>query len=130
MQKVVPFLMFTGNAEEAISFYTSLFKNSGITSIVRYGLGEAGTEGSVLHATFTLNGQELMAIDSNVTHGFTFTPAFSLYIRCESEAEVADLFTKLSLDGEVLMSLDRYPFSRMFGWVQDRFGVSWQLNLD
>jgi predicted 3-demethylubiquinone-9 3-methyltransferase (glyoxalase superfamily) len=83
----------------------------------------------VLHATFILNGQEFMCIDSSVKHEFTFTPSISLYVKCDTEEEIDELFEKLSQDGEVLMPLAAYPFSAKFGWVQDKFGVSWQLNL-
>jgi predicted 3-demethylubiquinone-9 3-methyltransferase (glyoxalase superfamily) len=130
MQKFVPFLMFTGQAEEAIQFYTSLFGNSEVTRLSRYKANEAGTEGSIQHASFTLNGQEFMAIDSNVEHGFTFTPSLSIYVRCKSEAEIDNAFSKLSEGGQVLMPLDHYPFSKKFGWVADKYGVSWQLSLD
>ena len=128
MQKITTFLMFEGRAEEAMNYYTSLFENSKISSITRYGPNQSGTEGSVMHATFLLNGQEYMCIDSNIQHGFSFTPAISLYVNCESEAEIDRLFEKLSQNGEVLMPLDRYPFSDKFAWVADKFGVSWQLN--
>ena len=129
MQKLTTFLMFAGQAEEAMNFYLSLFENSKVLSITRYGPGEAGAEGSVMHATFTLNGQEFMCIDSNIEHGFTFTPAMSIYVNCESEAEIDRLFDALSNTGQVLMPLDRYPFSEKFAWLADRFGVSWQLSL-
>ncbi len=129
MQKITPFLMFDGTAEKAMSFYTSLFENSRILSIIRYGPNEAGAEGTVMHATFSLNGQVFMCIDSNVEHEFTFTPAVSLYVNCETEMEIDALFEKLSDGGEVFMPLDRYPFSEKFAWVSDRFGMSWQLNL-
>ncbi len=129
MQKIVTFLMFDGQAEEAISFYTSLFDNSQILSLTRYGSEEADAEGTVMHAIFSLNGQQFMCIDSNIEHDFTFTPAVSLYVNCETEGEVDTLFEQLSQGGEVLMPLDRYPFSERFAWVSDRFGVSWQLNL-
>ncbi len=129
MQKITTFLMFSGRAEEAMKFYTSLFGNSAILDIKKYGPGEAGAEGSVMHATFSLGGQQFMCIDSNIQHGFTFTPAISLYVACTTEAEVDSLFEKLSADGQVLMPLAPYPFSPKFGWVADRFGVSWQLSL-
>lgn len=129
MQKVTTFLMFEGRAEEAMNFYTSLFPDSAILDISRYGAEGPGAEGSVIHATFTLAGQELMAIDSFVKHEFTFTPAISLYITCRSEDEIDELYAKLSEGGGVLMPLDAYPFSPKFGWVNDRFGVSWQLTL-
>jgi len=129
MQKFVTFLMFEGKAEAAMNFYTSLFAGSKIDSIVRYGPGEAGAEGSVMMATFSLGGQQFMAIDSYVQHAFTFTPAISIYVNCESEAEIDHAFNALADGGAVLMPLDAYPFSKKFGWVQDRFGVSWQLTL-
>ena len=130
MQKVITFLMFNGRAEEAINLYTSLFKQSEILSITRYGANEAGAEGTVQHAIFTLNGQEFMCIDSNAQHTFTFTPSISLYVRCDTEEEIDVVFVKLSQDGQIHMPLDRSPFSAKFGWVSDKFGVSWQLNLE
>jgi predicted 3-demethylubiquinone-9 3-methyltransferase (glyoxalase superfamily) len=83
-----------------------------------------------MHATFALNGQEFMAIDSYAKHAFTFTPSMSLYVRCASEAEIDALFAALSEGGAVMMPLDRYPFSPKFGWLADRFGVSWQLTVE
>ena len=130
MQKVTTFLMFTGQAEAAMNLYTSLFKQSAILNITRYGANEAGAEGSVQHATFTLNGQEFMCIDSNPVHAFTFTPSMSLYVRCATEEEIDSVFATLSQDGQILMPLDRYPFCAKFGWLADRFGVSWQLSLE
>jgi predicted 3-demethylubiquinone-9 3-methyltransferase (glyoxalase superfamily) len=129
MQKIMTFLMFEGRAEEAMNFYISLFKDSEVVNIVRYGPNEAGPEGSVLNAVFTLNGQAYMCIDSYMQHQFTFTPAISLFVTCETEAEIDQLFARLSQGGEVLMPLDAYPFSQKFGWTADRFGVSWQLSL-
>ena len=130
MQKFTTFLMFTGCAEEAMNLYTSLFKQSEILHITRYGKNEAGEEGTVQHATFTLNKQEFMCIDSNAPHQFTFTPSMSLYVRCDTEAEIDAVFAKLSEGGQVLMALEQYPFSPKFGWLSDKFGVSWQLNLE
>jgi predicted 3-demethylubiquinone-9 3-methyltransferase (glyoxalase superfamily) len=127
---VQPFLMFQGNnAEEAMDFYVSLFPDARIIDIVRYGPGEAGVEGSVMRATFSIAGQTVMCIDSPVKHDFGFTPAFSLFVDCESEDEVGRLASVLSDGCTVLMPLDDYGFSRRFAWVNDRFGVSWQLNL-
>ncbi|GLW11640.1 VOC family protein [Microtetraspora sp. NBRC 13810] len=128
-QKITTFLMFEGKAEEAITFYTSLFPDAEIISLDRYGAGEAGEEGSVRHATFSLAGQRYMAIDSSVKHAFTFTPAVSLYVQCESEEELDRLYAALGDGGTPLMPLDDYGFSTGFGWLNDRFGVSWQLNL-
>ncbi|MCY9695642.1 VOC family protein [Paenibacillus alginolyticus] len=128
-QKITTFLMFSGQAEEAMNLYTSLFDQSEILTIKRYGAGEAGAEGSVLRATFSLHGQVFMCIDSSMKHDFTFTPAISLYVTCESEEEIDRVYEKLSQDGTVLMPLGAYPFSEKFGWVGDRFGVTWQLTL-
>jgi len=128
MQKVATFLMFDGKAEEAMNLYTSLFKDSQITSISRYEANEAGAEGTVRHATFSINGQTFMCIDSSVKHAFSFTPAMSLYINCETEEEIDEFFEKLSQGGETLMPLDANPFSEKFAWVNDKYGVSWQLN--
>jgi predicted 3-demethylubiquinone-9 3-methyltransferase (glyoxalase superfamily) len=130
MQKITTFLMFDGKAEEAMNFYISLFPKSAILNITRYGKNETGTEGTVKHATFSLNELEFMCIDTNAKHGFTFTPAMSLYIKCFSEEEIDTLFEKLSQDGQVLMPLTAYPFSEKFGWAADKFGVSWQLTLE
>ena len=82
-----------------------------------------------MRADFTLSGHHLMCIDSPVQHGFKFTPSISLFVDCVDEAEQASAFQQLSEGGGVLMPLANYGFSRMFGWVNDRFGVSWQLNL-
>jgi predicted 3-demethylubiquinone-9 3-methyltransferase (glyoxalase superfamily) len=129
MQKVMTFLMFEGQAEEAMELYTSLFRQSEIVNITRYGPGEEGPEGSVQLATFTLDGQPFMAIDSYVQHAFTFTPAMSLYVTCETDEEIDRLYQVLSEGGEVMMPLDAYPFAARFAWISDRFGVSWQLSL-
>ena len=129
MQQITTFLMFAGQADAAMNFYTSLFAGSKVLSVERYGPNEPGAEGTVKHATFSLGGQEFMCIDSNVEHGFTFTPAMSLYVNCQTEQQLDQLFMQLSQGGQVLMPLDRYPFSAKFGWVSDKFGVSWQLNL-
>ena len=130
MAKTVrPFLMFEGRAEEAMRFYVSLVPGGEITSIARYGPGQPGPEGSVMVATFTVAGQAVMCSDSFVKHAFTFTPAFSLFVECDSEETVRRLSSALSKGGAELMPLGEYGFSRKFAWVNDRFGVSWQLNL-
>jgi predicted 3-demethylubiquinone-9 3-methyltransferase (glyoxalase superfamily) len=127
--RVQPFLMFQGKAEEAVNFYLSLFPGSEVIDIVRYGPGQAGAEGSVMKAVFSLHGQRVMCTDSIVKHDYTFTPAFSFFVDCESEEQIGRLFTALVEAGRVLMPLGEYGFSRRFGWVSDRYGVSWQLNL-
>jgi predicted 3-demethylubiquinone-9 3-methyltransferase (glyoxalase superfamily) len=130
MHKVTPFLMFQdGNAEEAMKFYTSIVEDSEITNIVRYGANESGDEGTVMQATFELKDREFMCIDSNIQHQFTFTPSFSIYVTCDSEEELDHLYEKLNEGGQALMPVGNYGFSKKFGWLNDRFGVSWQLNL-
>ena len=127
--KVTPFLMFEGKAEEAMTFYVTLLANSRIDKIIRYGNGEAGAEGTVMRADFTLAGQPVICIDSPVKHAFTFTPSMSLFVDCADEKEIDMLFARLSAGGGVMMGLADYGFSRKFAWVADRYGVSWQLNL-
>ena len=126
---VTTHLMFEGAALEAMTLYVSLFSDSEIKSIERYQAGEMGAEGTVKLARFTLAGREFLCIDSPMKHAFTFTPAMSLFIECESEAELDAVFGRLSEGGAVLMPVGDYGFSARFGWLVDRFGVSWQLNL-
>ena len=126
---VTPFLMFEGSAEAAMTFYVSLFPRSAIGNVARYGAGEPGAEGSIKLAEFTVAGQRIRCIDSPAKHAFTFTPSMSLFVECESETELDQAFTKLSEGGAVLMAPSNYGFSTKFAWVNDRFGVSWQLNL-
>lgn len=127
-RKITPFLMFDGVAEEAMTLYVSLFGDSEIQRVERYGPGGLGAEGTVKQASFTLAGRDFMCIDSPVKHAFTFTPSMSLFVDCESEAELEAAFGVLSTGGGVLMPLGNYGFSTKFGWLNDRFGVSWQLN--
>lgn len=129
-QKIHSFLMFEGKAEEAINMYTSLFDQSKIINITRYEANQNGPEGSVMMATFSIKGQEFMASDSFVQHAFTFTPSISMYVTCGSIEEIDQAFERLSEGGQVLMPLDAYPFSPRFVWVNDKFGVSWQLSLE
>lgn len=130
-QKITPFLTFQKeDAEEAINFYVSLFENSKIISIQHWGKDGPGKEGTVMHATFQLNGQLFMCSDSPPVHEWDFTPAVSNYVECKSEKEIKNLWEKLTENGQVAMPLDNYGFSQKFGWVVDRFGVSWQLNLN
>lgn len=123
IQKITPFLMFSGKGEEAMSFYTSIFDQSEINSLIHQ------EDGTVLHAVFTLKGQMFMAIDNSHKPEHPFTPALSLFVACNTEEELNDVFEKLSEDGKVLMPLAASPFSEKFGWVEDQYGVSWQLNL-
>lgn len=126
----IPFLMFEGRAAEAMEFYASVFAGSEIVSIERYGPGELGPEGTVKAGRFRVAGLELHFFDSYIKHEFTFTPAFSIFVTCESEEELDTAFAQLAEGGAVLMPLNDYGFSKKFGWVNDRFGVSWQLNLE
>jgi predicted 3-demethylubiquinone-9 3-methyltransferase (glyoxalase superfamily) len=122
-------LMFEGDAEKAMSLYVSLFHGSEIKHIERYAPGEQGAAGTLKRADLILAGHPLILIDSPVKHAFTFTPSMSLFVDCENEAELNAAFSELSASGQVLMPLDNYGFSKRFGWLKDRFGVSWQLNL-
>lgn len=131
--KITTFLMFEGQAEDAITFYTSLFDDSEVLRINKYsasdaqGIGYPEAEGTVQNGLFTLNGRQYMAFDS-YGHNFTFTPAISLFVQCDSEEELETLYDKLMEGGTAAMPLGDYGFSTKFGWVQDRYGVSWQLN--
>ncbi|GAQ18422.1 3-demethylubiquinone-9 3-methyltransferase [Oceanobacillus picturae] len=130
MSKVTPFLMFQdGTAEEAMNYHTSLIEDSEIKNIVRYGANEAGEEGTVMQAVFSLKEQEFMCIDSNVKHEFSFTPSFSIFVTCDTEEEIDSLYQKLVEGGGALMPIGDYGFSKKYGWLVDRFGISWQLDL-
>jgi predicted 3-demethylubiquinone-9 3-methyltransferase (glyoxalase superfamily) len=129
MTTITPFLMFEGKAGEAMEFYASLFPEGRVEDVSRYGPGEQGAEGSIRLARFTLAGQSVRCIDSPVHHAFGFTPAFSFFVDCGSQAEQDRYAEALSEGGKWLMELADYGFSRRFGWLEDRFGVSWQINL-
>lgn len=120
--------MFEGNAGQAINLYTSLFPNSKIIDIDHYKANEAGTEGTVKQATFSLNGELFMCIDSPIKHQFSFTPSISLFVECNTDAEIDKLYQELSAGGTILMPLSAYPFSKKYVWLTDKFGVSWQLS--
>jgi predicted 3-demethylubiquinone-9 3-methyltransferase (glyoxalase superfamily) len=127
MQKITPFLWFDNQAEEAANYYVSIVKNSKIVNIARYGEAGPGPAGTVMTVTFQLDGQEFTALNGGPE--FTFSPAISFFVNCATEEEIDRLFKKLSEGGQVLMELDKYPFSDKFAWIADKFGVSWQLNL-
>lgn len=127
---VTPFLMFQGTAQEAIEHYVSLFEDGRIDSITHHGAEGPGEEGSVMYATFTLAGQQFAAIDSAVEHDFDFTPSLSLFVQCDSEEQIRSLYDALLQGGEDLMELGDHGFSTLFAWIDDRWGVSWQLNYD
>lgn len=114
-QKITPFLWFDSEAEEAASLYTSVFKNSRIVNIARYGKGSPGPAGKVMTVTFELDGQEFIALNGGPE--FKFSEAISFLVHCETQAEVDYLWEKLSADGE----------EGQCGWLKDKFGVSWQI---
>ncbi len=115
MQKITPFLWFDGKAEEAMRFYTSIFRNSKIGSITRYGDAGPGPKGTVMTATFHLDGQEFIALNGGPQ--FRFSPAISFVVNCETQEEVDELWEKLSAGGQ----------TQQCGWLMDRYGVSWQI---
>ncbi len=127
MQKITPFLWFNNEAEEAATFYTSAFDNAKIGSVRRYGDAGPGPKGTVMTLSFQLEGMSFSALNGGPQ--FAFTPAISFFVTCRTEPEVDALWAKLSDHGKVLMELGKHPFSEKFGWVSDRFGLSWQLNL-
>lgn len=129
-QQITTFLTFQkSNAEQAMNFYVELFDNSKIINVQRWGKEGPVEEGKIMHATFNLNGNLFMCSDSPPIHDWDFTPAVSNYIECENEIELENLFEKLSENGKIMMPLNNYGFSQKFGFVEDQFGVSWQLNL-
>jgi predicted 3-demethylubiquinone-9 3-methyltransferase (glyoxalase superfamily) len=131
MQKISPFLWFDHQAEEAAKFYTSIFKNSKIHGDAHY--GESGAEvsgqkkGTVMTVEFTIEGVHFTALNGGPI--FTFTPAISFFVYCETESEVNDVWSKLSAGGKVMMELGEYPFSKRYGWTADKYGVTWQVML-
>jgi predicted 3-demethylubiquinone-9 3-methyltransferase (glyoxalase superfamily) len=115
MQKITTFLTYNNQAEEAMNFYVSIFKNSKIVSIMRYGEAGPGPKGSVMGASFILDGQEFMALNGGPY--FAFSQGISLFVKCDTQEEIDEFWTKLSAGGETLQC----------GWLKDRFGVSWQI---
>ena len=115
MKRITPFLWFDGKAEEAMNLYVSLFKNSKVGNVTRYGEGGPGPKGSVMTATFELDGQEFMALNGGPE--FKFTEAISFYVNVETQEEVDELWEKLSNGGQ----------QGQCGWLKDKFGLSWQV---
>ena len=115
MQKITPFLWFDGKAQEAMEFYTSIFKNSKVVSVSRYGDAGPGPKGTVMSAIFELEGQRFYALNGGPQ--FHFTPAISFFVNCETQPEVDALWEKLSAGGS----------KEQCGWLKDQFGVSWQI---
>jgi predicted 3-demethylubiquinone-9 3-methyltransferase (glyoxalase superfamily) len=115
LQKITTFLWFDNNAEEAIDFYVSIFKNSKLVSVIRHGEAGPGPKGTVLGATFQLEGQQFFALNGGPK--FKFTEAISLFVSCETQEEIDALWDKLSAGG----------YKDRCGWLKDKFGLSWQI---
>jgi predicted 3-demethylubiquinone-9 3-methyltransferase (glyoxalase superfamily) len=115
MRKITPFLWFDGKAEEAANFYTSIFKNAKILDVMRYGETGPGPKGTVMSVTFALDGQEFIALNGGPQ--FTFSPAISFFVSCETQEEVDEFWEKLSAGGE----------KNVCGWLKDKYGISWQI---
>jgi len=115
MQRITPFLWFDDKAEEAMNFYTSIFEDSQIVSVTQYGEAGPAAKGTAMSATFRLNGQEFIALNGGPR--FTFTEAISLFVTCETQQEVDELWEKLSEGGE----------TQQCGWLKDKYGLSWQI---
>jgi predicted 3-demethylubiquinone-9 3-methyltransferase (glyoxalase superfamily) len=115
MRNIAPCLLFDNQAEEAANFYVSVFKNSRVTAISHYGDGMPLPKGTVLEVSFELNGEDFLALNGGPI--FTFSPAISFVVNCETQEEIDDLWTKLSAD----------PASEQCGWLKDKYGVSWQI---
>jgi len=114
-QKITPFLWFDGNAEEAMNHYISIFKNSKVVSVTRYGEAGPGPAGTIMVASFELDGQQFSALNGGPQ--FKFTEAISLVVHCESQEEVDHFWSKLSAGGA----------ESQCGWLKDKFGLSWQV---
>lgn len=115
MQKISPFLWFDGKAEEAMNFYTSVFKDAKVGNVSRYGDAGPGPKGAVMSATFQLHGQDFIALNGGPQ--FSFTPAISFFVNCENQEEVDELWARFSEGGE----------PQGCGWIKDKFGLSWQI---
>lgn len=128
-RSATPFLMFQGAAEEALQFYGQVFPGSRVIEIEHWADGEPGPSGQFKGAVYELAGQRFSVFESPVAHAFDFTPSFSIFVECEDLEELERVYALLLDGGQALMELGDHGFSRRFGWVNDRFGVSWQLNL-
>ncbi len=139
MKNINSFLWFDNGAEEAVKFYvstfSSVFESSGagketkVQATSRYGDAGPGPKGSVMTMSFKLIGHDFIALNGGPVKDFTFSPSTSFFVHCKIEDEIVKLFKKLSEGGEIRMPLDKYPFSEKFAWIDDKFGVSWQINL-
>jgi predicted 3-demethylubiquinone-9 3-methyltransferase (glyoxalase superfamily) len=130
-QSITPFLWFDNQAEDVANFYTSIFSNSKINVVTHYGTvaerAIGAKSGSIMTVAFQIEGQEFVALNGGPI--FKITPSISFFVNCSTAQEIDALWERLSEGGTVMMKLDRYPFSEKYGWIQDKFGVSWQLLL-
>ncbi|MEO1129515.1 MAG: VOC family protein [Planctomycetota bacterium] len=125
-----PFLMFQeANAEEAMRFYVAAFPDGRVVSLETYTAEDTAPEGTVKLGVFEISGLTVKCTDSPMAHEFGFTPSVSLFVDCTTEEELDAIVAALSDGGTYLMPPDNYGFSTKFAWVEDRFGVSWQINL-
>lgn len=129
VRRVATHLMFAGDATAALELYAAVFPEFRVERVERYGPDDAGAAGMIRRAEVFFADHDIVVIDSPVKHAFTFTPAMSLFVDCESPAALDAAFERLAEGGQVFMPVADYGFSRRFGWCSDRFGVSWQLNL-
>ena len=127
MQKITPFLWFNDNAEQAVKFYTSIFKKSKVLKVARYGDAGPGPKGSVMTIEFQIEGQEFIALNGG-PH-FKLNEAVSFVVNCKTQAEVDRYWKKLSAGGKVTMPLEKAPWGDKFGMVTDKFGMNWMVNI-
>jgi predicted 3-demethylubiquinone-9 3-methyltransferase (glyoxalase superfamily) len=125
--KAVPFLMFQGDAKPALALWREAFPDLEVLEMEEY--REGGQAGQISAARIRLGGNEWRLFDSPPVHSFTFTPASSFFVDCDDEGHLRSLAEKLGDGGEVMMEIGNYGFSKLFTWITDRYGVSWQLNL-
>lgn len=125
-----PFLMFDGSAEEAMTFYAASIPDCRILNVERFDAAGPGPAGTIRGAIVSIAGMEVMFFDSFVKHDFAFTPRISFFITCANEAEFESIVARLGEGGGFLMPPDNYGYSRKFAWLNDRFGVSWQVNVE
>ena len=130
MTTATPFLMFQGGVgREAVDFYVSLFEDGEVLELDTYPAGGPAPEGTIMRGRFRVAGQEFFVSDSYIDHAFDFTPSLSVWVEAETPDAQEALVAALAEGGATLMPLDNYGFSTRFAWVNDRFGVSWQINL-
>ncbi|WP_411842538.1 VOC family protein [Salinicoccus sp. HZC-1] len=128
MKSMTPFLMFEGRAKEAMEYYMEIFEDAEIRYMREYDEDSPEMQDKVMQGVIRIHDQLIMVMDSEVPHEFSFTPSMSFFIECNSLPEIEHYYRKLKKKGAIHMPLDEYGFSNRFAWVQDQFGVTWQLN--